>query len=146
MIHLKLPVGISDFQEIRKNNYYYIDKSELIEEILRTEATKVTLITRPRRFGKTLAMSMLDSFFDIRKESQALFEELKIAGYTERCAAWMNQYSTVFLTLKDVDGLSFTSAYDMLSSTITDLYKEHLYLLDITLAIKSSHIVKSKLL
>lgn len=54
MIPLKLPVGISDFQEIRKNNYYYIDKSELIEEILRTEAIKVTLITRPRRFGKHL--------------------------------------------------------------------------------------------
>ena len=78
MKNLKIPVGISDFSEIRENGYYYIDKSGLIAELLRNEATKVTLITRPRRFGKTLAMSMLADFFDIRRESRGYFSGLEI--------------------------------------------------------------------
>ena len=69
MANLNIPVGVSDFAEIRKNGYYFIDKSELIEKLVKTKATKVTLITRPRRFGKTLGMSMLANFFDIRKDS-----------------------------------------------------------------------------
>ena len=127
---LNIPVGVSDFSEIRQNGYYYVDKTELIRELLKTDATKVTLITRPRRFGKTLGMSMLASFFDIRKDNTALFENLKISKETAICNTWMNQYPTIFLTFKDVDGLSFSSAYAMLSSVITELYKEHLYLLD----------------
>lgn len=127
---LNIPVGVSDFSEIRQNGYYYVDKTELIRELLKTDATKVTLITRPRRFGKTLGMSMLASFFDIRKDNAALFENLKISKETAICNAWMNQYPTIFLTFKDVGGLSFSSAYAMLSSVITELYKEHLYLLD----------------
>ena len=63
---MNIPVGVSDFTEIRQNGYYYVDKTGLICELLRTTATKVTLITRPRRFGKTLGMSMLAAFFDIR--------------------------------------------------------------------------------
>ena len=78
MKSLSIPVGVSDFAEIRQNGYYYVDKTALIGELLKTTATKVTLITRPRRFGKTLAMSMLDTFFDIRKNSRALFEGLTI--------------------------------------------------------------------
>ena len=73
MARLNIPVGVSDFEKIRKNGYYYIDKSSLITEVLKKEVTGVTLLTRPRRFGKTLAMSMLASFFDIRKQSQELF-------------------------------------------------------------------------
>ena len=69
MTHLNIPVGISDFAEIRQNGYYYVDKTGLIAEVLKAQAVKVTLITRPRRFGKTLGMSMLESFFDIRKDS-----------------------------------------------------------------------------
>ena len=64
---MNIPVGVSDFEELRKNDYYYIDKSGLIDELLSRTGTKVTLITRPRRFGKTLGMSMLENFFDIRK-------------------------------------------------------------------------------
>ena len=64
---LNIPVGISNFTEIRRNNYYYVDKTNLIYELLQSPGTEVTMITRPRRFGKTLAMSMLESFFDIRK-------------------------------------------------------------------------------
>ena len=79
MTALNIPVGVSDFSEIRQKNYYFIDKSGLIEELLKTTATKVTLITRPRRFGKTLGMSMLAAFFDIRKDSSALFAGLEIS-------------------------------------------------------------------
>ena len=72
MKKMNIPVGVSDFEEIRKNGYYYIDKSGLVRELLSRTGTKVTLITRPRRFGKTLGMSMLESFFDIRKDSRKL--------------------------------------------------------------------------
>ena len=65
MSEITIPVGISDFEEIQKNGYYYVDKTCLIKTLLKTAGTKVTLITRPRRFGKTLGMSMLANFFDI---------------------------------------------------------------------------------
>lgn len=129
MCKINIPVGVSDFEQIRKNEYYYVDKSGMIAEILSTESTLVTLITRPRRFGKTLGMSMLASFFDIQKDSRNIFAGLEIAENRELCDRWMNQYPVIFLSFKDVDGLTFTSAYEMLAATITDLYKEHLYLL-----------------
>lgn len=127
---LNIPVGVSDFEEIRKNGYYYIDKSGLIGELLSRTGTKVTLITRPRRFGKTLGMSMLEKFFDIRKDSRALFEGLEIARDQALCDAWMNQYPTIFVSFRQVDGLDFTGAYDMLTWVISELYKKHRYLLD----------------
>ena len=127
---LSIPVGVSDFEEIRRNGYYYVDKSGLIGELLGTTGTKVTLITRPRRFGKTLGMSMLESFFDIQKDNKALFGELEIAKRHELCMEWMNQWPTVFVSFRQVDGLNFNSAYDMLTLVISELYKKHLYLLD----------------
>ena len=127
---LSIPVGVSDFEEIRRNGYYYVDKSGLIGELLGTTGTKVTLITRPRRFGKTLGMSMLESFFDIQKDNKALFEGLEIAKRHELCMEWMNQWPTVFVSFRQVDGLNFNSAYDMLTLVISELYKKHLYLLD----------------
>ncbi len=127
---LKIPVGVSDFGEIRKNDYYYIDKSALISDLLKKAGTKVTLITRPRRFGKTLGMSMLENFFDIRKNSQKLFEGLEIAKHQTLCDEWMNQYPTIFVSFRQVDGLDFTGAYDMLTWVISELYKKHLYLLE----------------
>ena len=130
MANLNIPVGVSDFEQIRENGYYYIDKSGMIAEITKMASTAVTLITRPRRFGKTLGMSMLASFFDIRKNSMSLFEGLEVMKNPQLCQQWMNQYPTIFLSLKDVDGLNFNSAYEMLASSITDLYKEHLYLLE----------------
>ena len=129
-MRMNIPVGISDFEQIRSKGYYYIDKSGMIAEILKSESTAVTLITRPRRFGKTLGMSMLSSFFDIRTDSRELFQGLEISKDTELCRRWQNQYPAIFLSFKDVDGLTFESAYEMLSATITDLYKKHLYLLD----------------
>ena len=130
MTALNIPVGVSDFSEIRQKNYYFIDKSGLIEELLKTTATKVTLITRPRRFGKTLGMSMLAAFFDIRKDSSALFAGLEISKNRDLCEAWMNQWPTVFFSFKDVDGLNFEDAYNRLVAQISNLYKKHTYLLE----------------
>ena len=130
MKNIDIPVGISDFAEIRKNNFYYIDKTGLIEELLKTTATKVTLITRPRRFGKTLGMSMLENFFDIRKDSKLLFDGLEIADKQALCEKWMNQYPVMFLSLKSVDGNDFSTAYSQLIYEIGALYKEHNYLLE----------------
>ena len=126
---LNIPVGISNFEKIRNNGFYYVDKTGLIEELLKTEA-EVTFITRPRRFGKTLGMSMLESFFDIRKNSRKLFEGLEIARQSELCSKWMNQCPTVSVSFRQVDGLNFTSAYDMLTMVFADLYNKHLYLLE----------------
>ena len=101
-----IPVGTSDFAEIRQEKFYYIDKTALIEELLKTRGTKATLITRPRRFGKTLNMNMLSEFFDIRKNSKDLFEGLYISNNKEICNNWQNQYPVLFLTFKSVDGLT----------------------------------------
>ena len=129
MKNLNIPVGVSDFEKIRKSGYYYIDKSGLIADLLKKTA-EVTLITRPRRFGKTLGMSMLANFFDIRKNSKKIFEGLEIWNYQSLCNEWMNQYPTIFVSFRQVDGLNFTGAYDMFTTVISELYKEHLYLLD----------------
>lgn len=130
MKKLNIPVGISDFAKIRDRNYYYVDKTNLIAELLEEETAEVTLITRPRRFGKTMAMSMLSQFFDIRKDSKAMFQGLKIAENTELCDEWMNQWPVLFLSFRRVDGLNFQGAYGMLQATITDVCENHLYLLD----------------
>lgn len=124
-----IPVGVSDFAKIRENGYYYIDKSGLIQELLKTNATEVTLITRPRRFGKTLAMSMLNCFFDIRKDSRILFEGLAVSKEEELCSRWMNQYPVLSVSFKDVGGLNYENAYGMLCSLFSQLYEEHMYLL-----------------
>lgn len=128
MTNLNIPVGISDFAQIREQEYYYIDKSDLIFDLLQTSASKVTLITRPRRFGKTLAMSMLAYFFDIQKDSQQYFRGLNISRHHDFCQKWMNQFPTLFISFKDVDGSSFNSAFDMLKFTLSQLYIEHSYL------------------
>ena len=130
MKKLNIPVGISDFAKIRDRKYYHGDKTKLISDLLEEETAEVTLITRPRRFGKTMAMSMLSHFFDIRKDSKAMFQGLKIAENTELCDEWMNQWPVLFLSFRRVDGLNFQSAYGMLQATITDVCEDHLYLLD----------------
>lgn len=130
MKNLKIPVGRSGFADIRKNQYYFVDKSGLIEELLRTDATQVTLITRPRRFGKTLGMSMLAAFFDIRISGKELFKGLAVSENQELCAAWMNRYPVLFLSSRSVDGLDFEGAYAQFVSVIAELYKEHFYLME----------------
>ena len=130
MKDVNVPVGVADFRKVREGNYYYIDKTGLIEEILRTPGTEVTLITRPRRFGKSLGMSMLAHFFDIREDSRELFAGLKISENKELCEQWMNQYPVVLVSLKNVDGLSFESAYAQVSYVMAELYKKYLDFMD----------------
>ena len=128
MIRYNIPIGISEFEKIRKNDYYYVDKTELIRALVKTEPAEITLFTRPRRFGKTLVMSMLASFFDIRRDSRDLFEGLKIAEDQKLCELWMNQWPVIFLSFKDAGGETFGDAYGLLQSIISQLYVEHAYL------------------
>ena len=130
MKNLNIPVGISDFERIRELNYYYVDKTGLIKTLLQGEMDQVTLITRPRRFGKTMAMNMLNSFLDIRKDSRHLFKGLEISDEVEICEKWMNQYPTLFLSFKDVDGTTFENAFNFLKFIISEVCKQHVYLLD----------------
>ena len=123
-----IPIGISEFEKIRKNDYYYVDKTDLIQTLLKTEPAEITLFTRPRRFGKTLVMSMLASFFDIRRENRDLFKGLKVAKDQKLCQGWMNQWPVIFLSFKDVGGECFEDAYGLLQSVISQLYVEHTYL------------------
>ena len=117
MAELKmLPVGLEDFQEIRSNGFYYIDKTKLIEQLLENWS-KVNLFTRPRRFGKTLNMSMLKNFFEIGTD-RALFEGLFISDNKELCEKYMGKYPVIFLSMKGVDGLSFEAARYRLTELI----------------------------
>ena len=113
---LKLPVGIENFEEIRKLGFYYIDKTRLIEQLLQGWG-KVTLFTRPRRFGKTLNMSMLKSFFEIGTD-KTLFEGLYISGNKELCDEHMGKYPVIFLSFKGVEGLTYDEAFDALVRVI----------------------------
>ena len=130
MKNINVPVGISNFEKIRQDGYYYVDKTGLIKDMLKNKIPEVTLITRPRRFGKTLAMSMLASFFDIRRDSKKLFQGLNISKEQQLCNDWMNQYPTLFLSFKDVDGTIFENALGLLRFTIAELCKKHTYLID----------------
>ena len=110
MKKLNIPVGISEFDKIRDRGYYYVDKTNLIAELLDNIA-EVTLITRPRRFGKTMAMSMLANFFDMQQDNIERFCGLKISQNTELCSQWMNQWPVLFLSFKEVDGTVFDHAF-----------------------------------
>lgn len=128
MNRAKLPIGIENFEEIRKEGFYYIDKTGLIKDLLNNWG-KVNLFTRPRRFGKTLNMSMLKSFFEIGAD-ETLFEGLQISKETELCEKYMGKYPVVFLTLKGVDGLTFEEAKGRLRSVIREEMYKLRFLLD----------------
>ena len=123
---LKLPVGIENFEEIRKLGFYYIDKTRLIEKFLQSWS-EVIIFTRPRRFGKTLNMSMLKSFFEIGTD-KTLFDGLYISGNKELCDEYMGKYPVIFFSLKDVEGLEFSSAKRMLCVVIEREINRHYYL------------------
>lgn len=131
---LKLPVGIENFEDIRRSGFYYIDKTMLIEQTL-NNWSKVTLFTRPRRFGKTLGMSMLRSFFEIGTD-KSLFDGLYISQNKSLCDEHMGKYPVIFLTLKGVEGLTFTKAKSMLSEIIKDEADRH-YILNSSEALTS---------
>lgn len=123
---LKLPVGIDDFKKIREAGFYYVDKTKLIEQLLQSWG-EVTLFTRPRRFGKTLNMSMLKSFFEIGAE-KSLFQGLYISEKERLCAEYMGKYPVIFLSLKGVEGLHFADAQKMLMTIINNEVRRHYYL------------------
>ena len=112
----KLPVGIENFEEIRTQDFYYVDKTGLIVDLLANWG-KVNLFTRPRRFGKTLNMSMLKCFFEIGGD-KSIFDGLTVSQEKELCDTYMGKYPVVFVTLKSVDGLTFEDAYKMLCEII----------------------------
>ena len=123
---LKLPVGIDDFRKLRESDFYYVDKTRLIEQLL-LNWSEVTLFTRPRRFGKTLNMSMLKSFFEIGTD-KTLFDGLYISGNKELCDEYMGKYPVIFLSFKGVEGLEFASAKRMLCTIIDREIDRHYYL------------------
>ena len=116
-------VGETDFAALRKENAYYVDKTEIMYELVHDTKNKVTLFTRPRRFGKTLMMSMMENFFSIRKDSRRIFEGLAITKHTGFCKEWMNQYPVLFVSFKDVEAEDFNGAYKMLASRLADVCK-----------------------
>ncbi len=123
-----LPVGIEDFNEILNSDYYYVDKSGLIHDIL-SDRAKVTLFTRPRRFGKSLNMGMLKSFFEIGADEK-LFDGLAIREDKKLCDEYMGRYPVISISLKSVDGSSYDDAYSMCSRIIKAEAMRHIYLLE----------------
>ena len=130
MASLNINIGCEFFRRIREENLCYVDKTSLIEELLSSDQAQVSLITRPRRFGKTLTMTMLQEFFDIQRDSRRIFEGLAISGNTALCEKWMNRYPTVFLSLKGVEGLDYDFALSRLSDLLQQTCIEHVYLLE----------------
>ena len=124
-----MPIGKSDFAKVRTAGDYYIDKTMLIEQITASGA-EVTLFTRPRRFGKSLNMSMLQHFFDCREKSESLFEGLAISKNKTLCDNWMNQYPTILVSFKTVEATNFQDAVAQLKLVLADLFRSHIYLLD----------------
>lgn len=125
---LKLPVGIDNFEKIRKEEFYYIDKTKLIEQLL-TNWGEVNLFTRPRRYGKTLNMSMLKSFFDIGTD-KSIFEGLYISNNTKLCDEYMGKYPVIFVSFKDVNGLTYDDACDALVQVLGEVANRFSFLLE----------------
>lgn len=124
----KLPVGIEGFRDIRKEDFYYIDKTGFIKELLSSWA-KVNLFTRPRRFGKTLNMDMLKAFFEIDGDPK-LFEGLEISRERELCEQYQAKFPVVFLSLKSVGGRNFETALENMSAVIQEQARQVQFLLD----------------
>ena len=124
----KLPTGIDNFKKIRNGNYYYVDKTSLIEQIL-NNGSEVTLFTRPRRFGKSLNMSMIQHFFEIGTDP-ALFDGLKISKNTEICEQYMGKYPVISISLKGIDADSYEKARAQLIKTINREARRFQFLLE----------------
>lgn len=124
----KLPIGEEFFRNIRTKEYYYVDKTRLIADLLKTRGS-VNLFTRPRRFGKSLNLDMLKSFFEIGADA-SLFEGLDIANETELCEQHMGKYPVISVSLKDVSAVSYEGALNRLSRVIKKEARRHQYLLE----------------
>ena len=124
----KLPIGIENFEKLRLENFYYIDKTGLIRELLNNWG-EVNLFTRPRRFGKTLNMSMLENFFSLDGD-KSIFDGLEISKETALCEEYMGKYPVVSISLKGIDALSYETAYQMAVRVIIDAAAKFYFLLD----------------
>ena len=124
----KLPIGIEFFDHFKRDNFYYVDKTAFIKELLNARGS-VNLFTRPRRFGKSLNMDMLKSFFEIGTDP-SLFDGLEIAKEKTLCEQYMGKYPVVSISLKDVEGMDFQMAYDMLGSVISEEARRFYFLMD----------------
>ena len=122
MARLKLPIGTSDFEAIRENGCYYVDKTGIIAELIEGNANTAHLFTRPRRFGKSTLLDMLANFFDIRRDSRHLFTGLEIMDHPGIVDSWMNAYPVIRISFKDVDGQSSDKLIGKLRAQIADLY------------------------
>ncbi len=134
---LPLPYGYNSYEEIRNDNCYFVDKTPYIKTFIDTDKSAVMLFTRPRRFGKTVFMSTLNSFLKINKENPTdtseqlrLFEGTQILKDTEFCEKYMGKYPVIFITLKSVDGDNFEDAYKMFADTVWEVASEYKYLLN----------------
>ena len=129
MKHKPLPIGVEDFKRLVDNGYYFVDKTLMIKELLEDKET-VNLFTRPRRFGKTLNMSMLQRFFEATEKSNAyLFDGLKIAAYPEYMA-YQGQYPVISISLKSMKQASYTDAFYMYKNLIAKEYEKHKIILE----------------
>ena len=128
MLTKKLPVGVENFEQLRKEDFYYVDKTGLISDLLNNWGS-VNLFTRPRRFGKTLNMSMLKSFFEIGGD-KTIFEGTAIAQNQQLCETYMGKYPVVFVSLKGVDGLTYEDAYERLRCIVIEEASRLQYLLN----------------
>ena len=129
MKHKPLPIGVEDFKRLVDNGYYFVDKTLMIKELLENKGT-VNLFTRPRRFGKTLNMSMLQRFFEATEKSNAyLFDGLKIAAYPEYMA-YQGQYPVISVSLKSMKQASYTNAFYMYKNLIAKEYEKHKIILE----------------
>ena len=120
-------VGVESFEEIRESDFFYVDKSLFIKELMEKRG-KVTLITRPRRFGKTLNMSMLKSFFDISRDSKDLFEGLAIAEHQDLCEKHMNKYPVIFLSMKNIEQDSYEDSIGRIKTIISAVFRQNSYI------------------
>ncbi len=124
----KIPIGVESFADLRENDYYYVDKSGLISELLESRAS-VNLFTRPRRFGKTLNMSMLQHFFDINTEKN-IFDGLAVSKDAEVCSKYMGQHPVIFLSMKQVQGRGYQEAEDQLREAVSEAARKVTYLVE----------------
>lgn len=125
----KLPIGIDNFEKVRENDYYYVDKTGMIRDLVMSGA-EVTLFTRPRRFGKSLNMSMLRSFFSIAPQENKIFDGLEILRESEICDKYMGKYPVILLSLKEISAMEYAKAKELLVLNINEMARKHQYLLE----------------
>ena len=123
-----IPIGVENFEKLRRNDMYYVDKTEMISDLIMNHGD-ANLFTRPRRFGKTLTMDMLKTFFEIGQDA-SLFDGLTISSHSDICEKYQNKYPVVFISLKGATGSTYEKANSMIKQLVAEEYQRHSYLAD----------------